>query len=132
MIRPLFLALLLIAATPALAAQSAVYEGTAGVTQLVVQLTDDNGSITGSYFYRRPRLDIALSGQRHGTAMDLTADITNDKLSLTQSGADLVGFLTTAKGKNFLSAFIRPPRLPTCLPTCRRNPISMSVSGSPA
>lgn len=115
MIRPLFLALLLLGATPALAAQSAVYEGTAGAAPLVVQLTDDNGSITGSYFYRRTRLDIALSGQRHGTAMDLTADVTNDKMSLTPSGADLVGFLTTAKGKK-LPVNLHPAAAPADVP----------------
>jgi len=101
MIRSLSLALLLIAATPALAAQSAVYEGTAGPAQIVVQLSDDNGAITGAYFYRRTRLDITLSGQLHDQAMNLTADITQDKMSLTRSGAGLTGFLTTAKGKKF-------------------------------
>ncbi|MGH6985059.1 MAG: hypothetical protein ACREEI_12610, partial [Stellaceae bacterium] len=76
MIRPLALALLLIAAMLALAAQSAVYDGAADSAPTVVQLTDDNGSISGNYFYGQTRLDFALSGQRHGQALDLTADIT--------------------------------------------------------
>jgi len=115
MIRLLSLALLLIAATPALAESTAIYEGTAGPAQLVVQLTDDNGSISGTYFYRRTRLDIALSGQRHGNAMDLSADITKDKMSLTQSGAGLVGFLTTAKGKR-LPVSLHPAAAPSDAP----------------
>ncbi len=115
MIRPLALALLLIAAMLALAAQSAVYDGAADSAPTVVQLTDDNGSISGNYFYGQTRLDFALSGQRHGQALDLTADITNDKISLTQSGVGLVGFLTTAKGKK-LPVSLHPAAAPADAP----------------
>jgi hypothetical protein len=115
MIRSLWPVLLTLAATPALAQESKVYDGVAGPAHIVVRLTEDNEAVTGSYFYLSTRLDIALSGQRHGHAMDLRSEVTNDRLTLTRSGDDLVGTLTTGKGRK-LSVSIHPAAAPLRAP----------------
>jgi hypothetical protein len=114
MIRSIWLALFLFAATPALAETTGVYEGAAGPSRIVVQL-DGEKEVTGAYFYRRARLDIALSGQWQGQSLDLSSDVTNDHLRLVRSGADLNGTLTTANGKT-LAVSLRPAAAPAGLP----------------
>jgi hypothetical protein len=111
----LWFALLMLAATPALAEPASVYEGLAGRARIVMSLTDNNGDVTGAYFYRSSRLDISLSGQRHGQRLDLSSDVTNDKMGLTFSGADLAGVLTTADGRK-LAVSLHPAAAPAGLP----------------
>jgi hypothetical protein len=119
MIRHLLIAGLLLAAAPALAAPDAVpdtvYEGVAGPAPIVVHLSAGAGDVTGAYFYRGTRLDIDLSGTRRGGTVDLSSDVTGDKISLTRSGADLTGTLTTAKGRR-LAVSLHPAVAPAALP----------------
>jgi hypothetical protein len=115
MIRALWLALIVFVATPAVAEQNNVYEGVVGTAHVVLQLTDERSEILGAYFYRSSRLDIELSGHRHGQAMDLTSPTTNDQLSLERSGSDLVGVLLTQKGRKF-TIRLHPAASPTGLP----------------
>src|ERR1700761_799805 len=99
MIPRLLLTMLLFAATPALAEHSEVYEGSAGSAPIVMQLTEDQADVTGAYFYRSTRLDIALSGKWNGATLAVSSSVTGDQLTLVRSGTGLVGSMTISTGK---------------------------------
>ncbi len=116
MILRILLTTFLFAATPALAQ---VYEGAAGSAPIVMQLTEDQGEITGNYFYRSTRLDIALSGKWEGAMLAVSSSVTGDQLSLIRSGTGLVGSVTTSGGRKLavnLHPAIAPSDLPADLP----------------
>lgn len=105
----------------ALAAQAApakapwVFEGAAGSAQIVLWYSEDADGLTGDYFYKSTRLDIAVAGKRRGAALELASEVTGDKLELKPQGDRLVGVLTTAKGKR-LDVALRPAAQPLALP----------------
>lgn len=106
---------LFIGAAPALADGEKAYEGTVGASRVVMALSDGSGDVSGRYFYLKTRLDIDLSGQWSGQALALSSSLTSDNLSLTRSGADLTGWLTTSKGRRF-AVRLHPAAEPAALP----------------
>lgn len=81
--------------------KASIYIGTAGGAPIVMSLDGPgDASIYGSYFYRKYRFDISLSGEWKQGALELEAFENGDKLRLKKSGTGLTGNLVTKKGKS--------------------------------
>lgn len=119
-LRPAALALVLAAmAAPTRAEEGKTYEGVAGASRIVLELSESGGEAFGQYFYESSRLDIDLSGQWRGQALQLTSNVTGDRMGLSRSGTGLAGVLTTAKGRKFrvvLNPAVAPANAPADLP----------------
>jgi len=102
-------------AAPALADDAVTYQGVAGAARIVVTLSESDGEAYGTYFYESTRRDIDLRGAWRGPTLQLTSEITGDKLSLSRTGAGLTGQLTTAKGRR-VAVNLQPAAAPTALP----------------
>lgn len=106
-------------ATPTLAEEIRTYQGVAGASPVVLEWTEGSGEVSGRYFYGATRLDVELSGAWRGPALELSARITGDRISLSRSGSGLSGVLTTAKGRKLpmtLSPAVAPANAPADLP----------------
>lgn len=103
----------------ATAAPETMYEGMVGTARVVLSIEENEGEVSGQYFYRTSRLDIDLSGKIAGTTLRLESRTTGDQLVLTRQGANLTGALTTSKGRR-LPVSLHPAGVPVGLPTtCR-------------
>ena len=83
------------------AVDPAVFTGSVGRAQIVLQLYVDADRVSGRYFYRRTRQDIPLDGAQADGTLQLTAQVTGDSLTLARAGHRLVGRLVTKAGVSF-------------------------------
>lgn len=106
------------------AAEDPVYEGTAGTAHIVLTLSGSGTDVWGQYFYRTSRLDIDFAGEWRGNVLTLHSNTTGDHFSLSHSGSNLAGTLTTAKARR-LPVSLHPAGVPSLLPADLSNNLSL-------
>ncbi|AFD08080.1 hypothetical protein [Solitalea canadensis] len=78
--------------------QSVTLQGTIGKYPIVMEFEGDESSLYGTYFYKKFKQDIPLTGSVSGNLIRLASEDTGDKFSLTKNGDTYVGTYKNAKG----------------------------------
>lgn len=82
--------------------QSVTLQGTIGKYPIVMEFEGDDSSLYGTYFYKKFKQDIPLTGSKSESSFQLESEDTGDKFYLTKSGDTYSGTYKNAKGTSLI------------------------------